>query len=178
MICSNPLKLLTLIVWQRPGHRVVVSVTLALFISSWPWLCLFFVHSLPQPASLFQRHKQKNGTLNLNRTASGRVELQSVLSRRFPPPWHTLVEVENNWIKETAPSLCNTSDFNCSAVAMRLNWLQLTNDLSPYCNINYISYFQNAYTWNVDTGFTWPPMMNPLHIPFLVRVGKYFPKTQ
>jgi len=46
--------------------------------------------------SFLQRLKQKNGTLNLNRTASGRLELQSVLSRRFPPPWHTLVEVENN----------------------------------------------------------------------------------
>lgn len=121
--CSIPLKLLTSVVWQNPSHGVVVSVSLALFISLWPWLCLLFVRSLPQPASLFQRHKQKNGTLNLNRTASGRVELQSVLSRRFPPPWHTLVEVENNWIKETAPSLCNTSDFGCPATAMRLNGL-------------------------------------------------------
>lgn len=129
-LCSIPLKLLTSVVWQRPGHEAVVSVSLALFISPWPWLCLLFVHSLSQPASLFQQHKQKNGTLNLNRTASGRVELQSVLSRRFPPPWHTLVEVENNWIKETAPSLCNTSDFGCSAEAMRLNWLQLKKGLS------------------------------------------------
>lgn len=125
-------KLPTSVMWQRPGHGAVVSVSLALFISPWPWLCLLFVHSLPQPASLFQRHKQKNGTLNLNRTASGRVELQSVLSRRFPPPWHTLVEVENNWIKETAPSLCSTSDFGWSAEAMRLNRLRLTNGLSPY----------------------------------------------
>lgn len=126
------LKVLTSVLWQWPAQGAAVSVSLALGISPWPWLCLLFVRSLPQPASLFQRHKQKNGTLNLNRTASGRVELQSVLSRRFPPPWHTLVEVENNWIKETARSLCNTSDFGCSAETIRLNWLQLTNGLSPY----------------------------------------------
>lgn len=132
LLCSGPLKLLSSVLWQWPAQEAVVSVSLTLSISPWPWLCLLFVHSLPQPASLFQRHKQKNGTLNLNRTASGRVELQSVLSRRFPPPWHTLVEVENNWIKETARSLCNTSDFGCSAETMRLNWLQLTNGLSPY----------------------------------------------
>lgn len=85
----------------------------------------------------FRRHKQKNGTLNLNRTASGRVELQSMLSRRFPPPWHTLVEVENNWIKEkrslhpSLPPLYRASDFSCSREAMRAHRLLATNDLSP-----------------------------------------------
>lgn len=118
------------VVWQL-AHWAIVLVSHALSISPWPWLRLLFVHFLPQPASLFQQHKQKNGTLNLNRTASGRVELQSVLSRRFPPPWHTLVEVENNWIKETAPSLRNTSDFDRTAKAMRLEltpthkWLKI-----------------------------------------------------
>lgn len=140
-----------------------LSFSYTLFISSWPWLCLLFVHFRPLPASLFQRHKQKNGTLNLNRTASGRVELQSVLSRRFPPPWHTLVEVENNWIKETAPSLCNTSDFDCSAEAMRLNWVQLTNGLSSKWEtvekMTLAPSRMHWHTYKACRGFTWPPIM-------------------